>query len=126
MVPIGVGNPRSGDRRGQHRTRLTVPVHFSGDSELSWEGLYPETGQSRDVSAGGLYFVATEGRPVKPGELLRVSVSVPREAQRHVPFSRIVGLCRVLRVEEISAEQGGGTGIALAFCSEQISMFGSV
>lgn len=126
MVPVGVGNPRSGDRRGQHRVRLTVPVHFSGESELRWEGLYPETGQSRDVSADGLYVVATEGRPVKPGELLRVSLSIPREAQRHVPLSRIVGLCRVLRVERVPAEQGGGTGIALAFCGEQVSMFGTI
>ncbi len=126
MVPVGVGNPRSGDRRGQHRIRLAVPVHFSGDSELSWEGLYPETGQSRDVSAGGLYVVATEGRPVKPGELLRVSMSIPREAQRHVPFSRIVGLCRVLRVEAIPAGRGGGTGIALAFCGERVTRFGTI
>lgn len=126
MVPFGGRDLRSGDRRGQHRARLTVPVQFGTGSELSWEGLYPETAQSKDVSAGGLYFVATEGRLVKPGELLRVSLSIPREAQRHVPFSRIVGLCRVLRVEAIPAERGGGTGIALAFCGEQVSMFGTI
>ncbi len=63
---------------------------------------------------------------MKSGELLRVSVSIPREARRHVPFSRIVGLCRVLRVERVPVEHGGGTGIALAFCGERVSMFGTI
>ena len=126
MAPVGVQGRSSEDRRRQHRVRLSVPVLFNKSEAWGEERFSSHNGRSKDLSTGGVYLTTSEGEAVSPGELLRVSIAVPRDARRAFPFSRIVGSCRVLRVEVVSSAQGVEKGLALAFCGGDLQLFGAI
>jgi len=89
------------------------------------EGLSdPVAAQSADLGTGGVYLQAAEGA-FAPGEFVTVTIEVPWELRRAFPFSRIMATCRVIRVDEPAAS-GQGKGVALEFCSEGTTMFGSI
>jgi len=60
-------------------------------------------GRSTDLSVDGLYLTTRVVTSVVPGDPLTVSIWIPLERRRSFPFSRIVGLCRVVRVDDLRA-----------------------
>ena len=129
MWSVGASDRRSEERRRQERVRLSAPIRFEdGLREEKEGGSYPYTGHTADLSTAGAYMATVEGGPFVPGQILQVSVAIPWEARRHFPFSRIIGPCRVVRVETLSAEdpQGARWGVGLAFCGERITLLGDI
>lgn len=108
------------------RVRLTAPVQLSTGAAESGTAVPIYTAQSRDVTTGGIYVTINECPPVAVGDFLVVSVLIPREDRRSFPFSRIVGLCRVVRVEEIPILHGQERGLGLAFCEDRVIMLGAM
>ena len=117
---------RSFNRRRGPRVGLSVPVHVSKQAGESGGAVSRYMAQSTNLSAGGVYLILSEGGTFVPGELVHVSITVPWEARRAFPFSRIVGSSRVVRVEDASATQERGKGVALAFCERHVRLFGAV
>jgi len=90
------------------------------------EGLSePVNAQSADLGPGGVYLQTNAEGSFAPGEFITVTIEVPWELRRGFPFSRIMATCRVIRVDE-PATPGAGKGLALEFCSESTTMFGSI
>lgn len=112
----GAGTGWSVDRRHWPRKALSLLVQF-GRQRGANGGALRWTGRSRDISPGGVYLTTQEGGGVMPGEALTVSISVPWELRRHFPFSRIMGPCRVVRADKVSAGERKEDGLALAFCA---------
>ena len=104
------------------RVRLTAPVQLSTGAGENSAAVPIYTAQSRDVTTGGIYVTVNECPPVAVGDYLAVSVLIPQEARRSFPFSRIVGLCRVVRVERM----GQAWGLGLAFCEDRVIMLGAI
>ena len=126
MARIGVPDVRSFDRRQWHRVRLSVRVQFGKHAGSEGQGVCPHTGETISLSSGGLYLSAAGEGTFVPGEILTVSVEIPWEVRGVFPFSRIVGSCRIVRVEESSQTQGQKTGLALAFCEDRITLLGAI
>lgn len=126
MIRSGGRDVRSCDRRRGPRVKLSIPVQF-GQGAREAEGPCPCTGQSQNLGAGGVHLVTGEGGPFVPGERLMVSIAVPWEARRLFPFSRIVGPCRIVRVEEVSTtDNAKQTGLALSFSRDEMTLLGAV
>jgi len=105
-----------------------VPVSFDRDTG-AYSGAvlrYSAVAQSKDVSADGVYLMTRDGGQIVFGELLRVSIAIPEELRRQFPFSRIVGLCRIVRVDQASAEEGGAQRFAVAFCEDRMTMLSAI
>ena len=83
-------------------------------------------GESKDLSTGGVYLSSYSAVHLKKGDILRVSIPIPRESRRRFPFSRVVGLARVVRVRELSAAPQSQLGLALEFLGQQIRLFGAI
>ena len=126
MAHVVVPDVRSFDRRQWHRVKLSVPVQFGKGAASEGQGVCPHTGGTIDLSNGGLYLSTGAGERFVPGEILTVSVEIPWEARGTFPFSRIVGSCRVVRVEEGFEAHGQQTGLALAFCEDRITLLGAI
>ena len=125
MSPAGGRDVRLFDRRRWRRTTLAAPVQFGKGAEGKGEVLSPPTGWSKELSAGGVYVTTQEGRGLVPGELTRLSISIPWESRRTFPFALIEGSGRVVRVDELATGQGKREGIAIEFC-EGITMLGAI
>ena len=121
-----VHDPRSENRRRHRRVRLAVPIRLGKGAVGAGERRDDPTGLSRDLGTGGVYLTTSEPGPFVPGEVLKVSMCIPWEMRRRFPFSRIAGLCRVVRVEQVPISQEILTGLALAFCGDHMTMLGAV
>lgn len=123
----GVRDRTSGDRRRWQRVELSVPVQVNRGAAGEEGGASPpEMGQTVNFSAGGIYAITSGGSLSMSEALLTVSIVIPWEARRMVPFSRIAGSCRVVRVDGLStADAGKRQGLALAFCGDDVIMLGT-
>ena len=117
MAHVEVSARWANDQRHAPRVRISVPVLVKPRAGEESEAVPANTVQSRDLSVGGAYLIADGGAGFSPGELLTVEMCIPWEFRRAFPFSRLAGSCRVVRVEE--------RGVALAFCGDQVTRFGS-
>ncbi len=123
----GVRDPGSYDRRRRNRIKLSVPVQFGKGAAGKGEVLYFSSGQSADLSTGGVYFTTSEPGPFTSGEVLAVSIAVPWELRRLFPFSRIVGSGRVVRIEEqTAASNDGRRGVAVEFNPSATTLLGAI
>lgn len=113
------------DRRRSPRVPLSVLVKMSPGAEEGGSRSVQHTGQSVNLSAGGVYLITRVGGVFVSGDILHMSISVPWELRRRVPFSRIMGSCRVVRVDQLSDGQGSMSGLALAFCGNDVTMLGA-
>ena len=125
MVRVAVSARWANDRRHSPRVRLAVPVQVARTGGEEGGALASTAVQSRDLSLCGLYVIVAGEASVAPGEVLTVSVSIPWECRRAFPFSRVAGSCRVVRVEPAASQDGPTTGVALAFCGDGVTQFGS-
>jgi c-di-GMP-binding flagellar brake protein YcgR len=127
MEARGVIAPQASDRRRFRRIRLAVPVRYGTGIASEGHEVCPRFGESSDLSTGGIAFTTKDPGSFSPGEVLEVSITIPWEARRAFPFSRILGRCRVVRVEERPAE-GGATlrRVALEFCGDQVTLLGAI
>lgn len=122
----GVRDRSFNDRRRWHRVDLAVPVRVRRGTEGKEGGLSLDTGQTVNLSAGGVYLTTSPASRAVSGEIFTISMAIPWEVRRKVPFSRIAGPCRVVRVDELSSEEAGRRqGVALAFCQEELTMLGT-
>ena len=115
---------RSYDRRRWPRVPMSVPVHVSRTGDGG--AVTQRQTQSVDLSTGGVYVMTEGDEAFAPGDILKVSVSVPWQARYLFPFSRIVGSCRVVRVDEVPESQGMRCGAALAFSEENVMRLGAI
>ncbi len=129
MKQGGVFSDRvAAERRHASRVKLATSIRINRRSDEAEGGAVStsdETARVVDLSAGGVY-VAVQ-RPVRfvPDEILSVSLTVPSAAHRAVPFSKLAGLCRVVRVDERVVDGVSVQGMALAFCREHVTMLGT-
>ena len=114
------------DRRRWNRVSLAVPVAMGTGAAEGGEGVSLWTGQTKDLSPTGVYVTSHEYGSIAPGDVLEVSIVVPKDARRFFPFSRILGPCRVVRKDEVQTPQGSATGLALSFCEERMTLLGTV
>ena len=125
MSGVAGGGRRFENRRAR-RVPVTVPVEIEHEAGKSGGVVSRLVGESRDVSADGMYVtISGRGRFIS-GDVLRVSVSIPWESRRVVPFTRILGLCRVVRTEDLSTKDWIQQGLAVSFCEDQVSMLGTM
>jgi len=127
MTRESVRELQSSDRRRWNRIALIVPVHIQSGTERTSAAVSAVTVQSKDVSPGGVYVTTSAGGVFVPGEILTVTVPVPWESRRAFPFSLMTGLCRVVRVDELSTiNEEPSRGVALAFCGESTTLLGAI
>ena len=126
MAVSGVRDPESYDRRRRHRVKLSVPVQFGKGAGGRGEVMYFSSGQSTNVSTGGVYFTTHEPGPFASGEMLAISVAIPWELRRLFPFSRIVGSGRILRVDEPTIAGQEQRGVALEFHPAGTTLLGAI
>ena len=126
MTHVDVAGKRSPNRRHWPRVKLSVPVVIKRRGEGSGGAADSHTVQSIDLSPGGCYLTVREGKTFAPEELLSVSVGIPWEARHRFPFSRLMGSCRVVRVDQVPMDDGIAQGVALAFCGiDAVTMLGT-
>lgn len=120
-----VSGQRWSERRRQPRVALAVPVdfHWPAGGAIAASSA---RGLSTNLSAGGLCVVLRHEGGVAPGDILTVSVGIPLEARGRVPFSRIAGRCRVVRVKGRSTSPEGEQHIALAFCDDLVTRLSAI
>ncbi|MBI3009482.1 MAG: PilZ domain-containing protein [Candidatus Omnitrophica bacterium] len=82
--------------------------------------------QSQNLSGGGLYLTTEEVEFIRIGAVLRVSLAVPWKLRGNIPFSRISGSCRVVRIDDKSKEEKDLVGVAIAFCGNDLTMLGTM
>ena len=115
------GDGISHERRHASRVRLATSIRISRRSDEADGGAASaahETARVVDLSAGGVYVALPSPSRFVLEEILSVFLAVPSAAHRAVPFSRLAGFCRVVRVDE--------RGMALAFCGEHVTMLGTI
>ena len=111
------------ERRCWHRRRIAVPVQWSTGAGGRGEGVSLCQADTADLSPGGAYMITDERAPAAAGDLVRVSIGIPPPMRHLVPFARLSGPCRVVRVDELSSgDQRSRRGVALAFCQEAMTM----
>jgi hypothetical protein len=80
-----------------------------------------EETMTKNIGLGGVYFEADADPAYTVSEMLMAFVSIP-ESQRHdFPFTRLAGLGRVVRIQELPAPGAEGQkrmGVALEFGSD--------
>lgn len=111
------------ERRCWHRRPIAVPVHVSMGAGGQWEALSPIQGDTADLSPGGAYIITDDRAVTAVGDLVKVSIGISPQLRHLVPFARLSGPCRVVRVDELSSgESRCRRGLALAFCQEAMTM----
>lgn len=102
----------------KHR-RINLPLLMEGrrregDREVS------ERAQTANISVGGAYFKTSDFQRIRVGNVISVSISIPRQLADKFPFSRIVGKARVARVEKPLPQDSTSCrqGIALEFAPD--------
>lgn len=87
------------ERRRQRRVILETPVFMRAATEDPYalhEGIV------KTLSLWGAYCLVPRWRALEPGDSLVLSLTVPPAAYGQFPFSRVAGLGRVVRVEELA------------------------
>ena len=120
-------SPQVYDRRSRQRIALAVPVHLGRAAIGEVEGVAAATGETANLSTGGVYLITDAVGPFEPGDMLRISIEIPQESRRAFPFSRITGPCQVVRTQQFpSADPDARWGLALEFCQDRITMLGAI
>lgn len=122
----GTREPQPYERRTRHRVKTAVPVRFCRGDVGQVPGLSAAEGHTLDLSRGGAFFTTREAGPFAAGEMLSVSIAIPPEARRLIPFSRIGGSCRVVRASELEASSGRQWGVGIEFASGRMTMLGAI
>jgi len=103
------------ERRRGRRVRFEAPllIRRVGDGTT---GPFQEN-VSKNASLAGLYFETEDAEAFAVDETVVTSLSVPEAERRDFPFTRLAGLSRVVRVEELPPRETGKKrfGIALKF-----------
>jgi len=120
------------DRRHFRRTELNItvtirPVERNASQETT------VAGQVKNVSLAGVYCYVKPPCPLKAGDQVMYSISVPREHVRSFPFTRLFGKGWVVRLEPIRIGRRAGEshegeerlGLAVAFAPD-ITALGTV
>src|SRR3989338_9471792 len=103
MDSITVRHARSDDRRQWQRVKLSVPVQLKRGAVGKGGVLSLYTGATADVSTAGAYVLTGPRGRFSADEILKVSLAVPSALRHGFPFARLMGLCRVARVERLSS-----------------------
>jgi len=112
------------ERRQFRRAEVDVPVAIR---PLEQDGS-PQTGavitcQVKNISLGGVFCYTQDPCPLKVGEQVACSITIPPEQARLFPFTRVLGKGRVVRLEPIPVGRRAGEtpaeepllGVAVAF-----------
>lgn len=73
---------------------------------------------TQNLSLAGAYFETDPENQYKANEFVMTSVAVPESQVRDFPFTRLAGKGRIVRVSEVSAQEGTTSkriGVALEF-----------
>ena len=107
------------DRRRYRRVALRVPIVLRGLEEgMRATG---RAGLTENISLAGVYLRTPKGKPVAKDDLVTLSISIPQEAMRQFPFSRLMGRGRIVRVEELPEAGKAETnrlGMAVEFAED--------
>lgn len=113
------------ERRQQRRAELQGRVEIRG-LDAAASSAEPLIGRTDNVSLAGVYAKVPVPFPWAEGSVVSCSVTLPREATRQFPFTRLSGTGRVVRVfpaREVAAgrteatSQSAEVGVAIAFSS---------
>lgn len=107
-------NRQGSERRRARRVRLEVPLTIKPAQGRESEALKETT---KDVSLAGVYFETRQPGYAVDGVHI-VSVVIPEDSRRDFPFTRLAGGGRVVRVQELPAQEGeaeGRKGVAMEF-----------
>ena len=72
----------------------------------------------RNVSLAGVYFETDQPGALAPNAQVIASISIPETERRAFPFTRLAGRGRVVRMDELPAQDGSSPrryGVALEF-----------
>ena len=101
------------EKRKHKRLDLFLPVMLGG---ISNQGKVKEReGVTVNVSYNGAYIGDVKLEDINSNDILKISISVPREEARDFPFSRLAGKARVVRVDK--------DGIAVEFNKDVSRLF---
>ena len=118
---------QSAERRRCRRMKLAVSVRLSTRTARDAGGVPWFGGESRDLNLEGAYVTVGECGFRTAGEDLTVSIQIPVEARPTFPFSRIVGPCRIVRVDRLAQGiEGKCQGLALEFCPNELTALGAI
>ncbi len=108
------------EKRYTLRVALEAPVSLRVGGGASPLG-EPIMGHATNVSRHGFYVVVPAGADFAPGQMVSFCLTVPWEWRRDVPFARMSGWARIVRVEVVQMPEGASAlGMALAFCRDAI------
>ena len=117
MDAVGFEVLQTQNRRNWHRVLASAPVTLATVSASDGQDLCLGECRVRDASPGGLYIVTRRQGVFSSGQLLRISVTIPWEMRARLPFSRLVGMGQVVRVDEAgNGLTPGEYGLAVSFC----------
>lgn len=113
------------ERRQFRRAEIDVPVEIqtvAGEGEPA----AVVTGQVKNISLAGVYGYTKAPCPLKPGEQIHCTITIPPEQTRLFPFARLVGKGWVRRVEPVKSGRraedhrtdGELLGFAVAFAPD--------
>ncbi len=113
--------PTATERRRFRRAELDVPVVIRPVERGETAGTL--IGQVKNVSLAGVYCYMAAPCPLKVGEQVVCTISVPPEQARQFPFTRLLGKGWVARLEPIMKGRRTGEspsedqllGLAIAF-----------
>ena len=126
MTAVEWPEGRSFDRRRGARVQLAVPVQMHGVMADAG-GVVPRyAGQTVDLSTNGTYVTTGTRRAFAPGEILLVSIGIPWEFRSTFPFSRVVGSCRIVRIDQAGYGEYIQQGVGLAFCGDDVTFLGAI
>lgn len=114
------------ENRRTRRVPVSLPVQLKEQGGEDGGAVSPLAARSKDVSAGGMFVTTSGGGSFVPGDIVRVILVVPWESRSRLPFSRIVGLCRVVRVERRREPEEKEQGLALSFFEGRVEMLATM
>lgn len=126
MGTMGLDVVQGHNRRNWPRVVVRVPVTLTTAAADDGEDVCLGECRVRDVGPGGLYILTRRLGVFAPGQLLRVSVGIPWEMRARLPFSRLMGIGRIVRIDETGEDLSPGErGLAVSFCGE-ITTLGAI
>jgi len=118
--PGGEKMEKRTERRRDQRLELMLPLEYSLPSAPA---SFPRTGQTQNVSTGGVYFVTDRDPEVTAPVRIGLRIAVPWRQDTGGPPLTLCGEGDVVRVEKLAspAGQAGGLprwGVAVSFTSK--------